>query len=253
LARLTELVLLVNKSLEKYDAQTASRAIEDFVINDLSTWYVRRSRDRVGSNAEEKERNMVLGVLYGNLVTLSKLLAPFMPFISEEMYRNLTEDTSVHLTDYPLGDQSLLNDKLVSEMKVVRLVVELGHSKRKEVELKLRQPLASATYWTQNQLDGDLEKIIAEELNVKEVKFEKGSELNVELDTNITQELKEEGEARDLIRSIQALRKEQNLTLKDRIEVTAPAWPKEFEEMILKATAADKISNAETLSIKKID
>src|SRR5258708_24946410 len=162
LARLTEVVLLVNESLGKYDAQTASRAIEEFVVSDLSTWYVRRSRERVGPSSIEKEKNMVLGVLYGNLVTLSKLLAPFMPFISEEMYRNLTEDESVHLTDYPLGDKSLLNEKLVADMKKVREIVELGHAKRKEAEIKLRQPLGSVTYTISDKLDSALEQIIAD-------------------------------------------------------------------------------------------
>ena len=132
LARLTEVVILTNKSLEKYDAVTASRAIEEFVVNDLSTWYIRRIRDRVGPNAEEKDKNLVLGVIYGNLVTLSKILAPFMPYISEEMYKNLTDDVSVHLADYPQGDKSLLDDKLISEMKIVRQIVEQGHSVRKE-------------------------------------------------------------------------------------------------------------------------
>jgi isoleucyl-tRNA synthetase len=103
LARLTEVVLETNKSLEKYDAATASRGIEEFIINDFSTWYIRRIRDRVGPNADPLDRSTVLSVIYGNLCTLSKLLAPFMPFISEEMYKNLTGDLSVHLTGYSSG------------------------------------------------------------------------------------------------------------------------------------------------------
>lgn len=252
LARLTEVVLEVNKSMEKFDAATASRTIEDFVVNDLSTWYVRRSRNRVGLNAEQADRNLVLGVIYGNLVTLSKLLAPFMPFISEEIYRNLTEDESVHLTAYPQGDKSLLDVQLIKDMKVVRTIVEQGHAKRKEAELKLRQPLASVTYYSSSdKLSNDLEKIIADELNVKQVEYKKGLQLKVELDTNLTPLLKEEGEARDLIRQIQQLRKESGLTLKDRIVILAVSWPKSFEQLILTATAADSISKGEALEIKK--
>ena len=254
LARLTEVVLLVNESLGRYDAATASRAIEEFVVNDLSTWYVRRSRDRVGLNVDEKERNMVLGVLYGNLVTLSKLLAPFMPFIAEEMYKNLTSDLSVHLTDYPVGDRSLLNGQLVTDMKRVREVVERGHAVRKEANIKLRQPLTRAVYFTKDRLDQELEKIIADELNVKVVehKINSDTELRVELDTNITPSLRAEGEARELIRQIQQMRKDQGLTLKDRIEISAPDWPVEFREMILKMTAADRIDRGGSLTIKKL-
>ncbi len=261
LARLTEVVLLVNQSLEKYDAATASRTIEEFVVNDLSTWYIRRSREKIGpTNVNIKEKNMVLGVIYGNLVTLTKLLAPFMPFISDEIYKNLTEDVSVHLTDYPLGDKSLLNDDLIAKMKWVRTIVEEGHAIRKEAGIKLRQPLAKAIYSNSpalnvEKLEPEMEKIIAEELNVKAVEYKKFSDKFslIELDIEITPELKAEGEARDLIRQIQQLRKDSGLTLKDKIEVFGPTWPKEFEEMILKATAAIKIEQANELSIKKLE
>lgn len=254
LARLTEVVLLTNNSLERYDAATPSRAIGDFVVNDLSTWYIRRIRDRVGPSGDQLDKNLVLGVIFGNLVTLSKLLAPFIPFVSEEIYRNLTDDTSVHLTDYPLGDKSLLDDKLVADMKVVRLIVEQGHARRKEAGIKLRQPLSKAVYSHTSKLDDNLEKIIVEELNVKSIEYKKVSleSVVVELDINITPLLQEEGDARELIRQIQQLRKEHNLTLKDKIEVKAPKWPKKFEEMIIKATAASKIVQADNLEIIKI-
>lgn len=252
LARLTEVVLKVNASMEKYDTATASRAIEDFIINDLSTWYIRRIRDRVGSDSDPKDRNKVLSVLYGNLVALTRLTAPFMPFITEQMYLNLeTGDESVHLTNYPKGDKSLLDDKLVADMKIVRQVVEMGHAKRKESEIKLRQPLAKITYSIAGQLSPELEEIMAEELNVKKVEFIQATKLDVELDIKITPELKEEGEARDLIRQIQQLRKEKGLTLKDKIELEMPYWPKGFESMILTGTAATKITKGVTLRINK--
>ncbi len=252
LARLTEVVLLVDESMEKYDASTSSRAIEEFVINDFSTWYIRRIRDRVGPNANEEDRNTVLGVIYESLVTFCKLIAPFMPFVSEEIYRNLTGDESVHLTNYPLGEKSLLDEKLIADMLVVREVVELGHAKRKEAEIKLRQPLAKITYFCEKKLDSELEEIITGELNVKTVEFKKAAELKVELDTKITPTLQEEGKARELIRKIQQLRKDNGLTLKDRIEIGLPEWPKSFEEMILKMTLATKITQAEKIEIKKV-
>ncbi|MBI2595548.1 class I tRNA ligase family protein [Candidatus Daviesbacteria bacterium] len=254
LARLTEVVLTVNKSLERYDGATASRAIEEFVVNDLSTWYIRRVRDRVGPSADKKDKNLVLGVLYGNLVTLSKLLAPFMPFISEEIYQNLTGDLSVHLTEYPLGDKNLLDKQLIADMKVVRAIVEKGHATRKDSGIKLRQPLAGLVYQTDTQLSKQLEQIIAEELNIKKVEYKKSStaRIAIKLDTKITLNLREEGQARDLIRQIQQMRKEMGLTLLDYIEIEAPDWPKKYENMILKSTVAVKISKADTAGIKKL-
>ncbi len=258
LARLTEVVLGVNKYLEKYDAAAASRIIEEFVVNDLSTWYIRRVRDRVSPAAKEKDRNLVLGIIYGNLVTLAKLTAPFMPFITEEMYRNLTGDESVHLTDYPQGDKSLLDEDLIDKMKLVRQIVEAGHAKRKEAGIKLRQPLSKVTYNYPLKLDigleAEFEQIIADELNVKLVEYKKSpkDELKVELDTKITQSLAKEGEARELIRQVQQLRKDEGLTLKDNVRIFAPSWPKEYEEMVLKATAAVSLEKSDQLKIKKI-
>lgn len=253
LSRLTEVVLKVNSSLEKYDASTASKTIEDFVVNDLSTWYIRRSRDRVGSDASENDKNTVLSVLYGNLVTLSKLLAPFLPFISEEMYRNLTSDTSVHLVDYPLGDKSLLDEELIKDMKIVREIVEMGHSKRKEAEIKLRQPLSKIMYSYNRQLSPELEKIIADELNVKEVKFsEKTEGVEVELDTELTQDLKDEGLARELMRNVQIKRKEENFNLNDKSIIYAPEWPEKFEPMILAGTASTQIVKSDDFRVEKV-
>ncbi len=139
-------------------------------------------------------------------------------------------------------------------MDLVRILVELGHAKRKEAEIKLRQPLASLTYSYSEKLHEDLEKIISEELNVKDVKFKKStkSTLQVTLDTKITIKLKDEGEARELIRNIQKLRKEMDLTLKDKITVAAEAWPKDFEDFILKSTASITITKGPTLKITKI-
>lgn len=253
LARLTDVVLKVNRDLDSYDITSAGRMIEDFVVNDLSTWYIRRNRDRVGLENNEKDRNLVLGIIYGSLVTLTKLLAPFMPFLSEEMYKNLTGEPSVHLTDYPLGDKTLLDDQLIADMKVVRQIVEMGHSKRKDSALKLRQPLASVTYIHESRLSSELEEVIKDELNVKAVNFKDGKELSVEVDTNLTEELKEEGEAREFMRSVQQLRKESGLTLKDKIEILAPKWPKKYEEMILKGTGAVSIKEADELYVHKVD
>ncbi|MDO8638454.1 MAG: isoleucine--tRNA ligase [Candidatus Daviesbacteria bacterium] len=254
LARLTEVVLLVNEKLTEYDAASASRAIENFVVNDFSTWYIRRSRDRVGPEADKADREIVLSVMYGVLVTLSKILAPFIPFITEEMYRNLTGDESVHLQNYPLGDKSLLDEKLVEEMEMVRKLAEMGNAARKEANIKLRQPLSSLTYQTSEKLSTDLEQILADELNVKKIEYQKISsgDPKIILDTKITPELQKEGEARELIRQIQQLRKEQNLTLTDKTKIVVPSWPKDFEKQIISATSSISINEGSELKVEKM-
>lgn len=253
LSRLDQVISISDKSLTDFNPLIASRAIEDFVVNDFSTWYIRRSRDRVGLESDKDDRNTCLNVMYKVLVTVSKLAAPMIPFITEEIFRNLTGEESVHLQEYPKAGEEV-DLKLIADMKVVRKIVEMGHSKRKEANFKLRQPLSKIEYSVKEKLSNDLEQIIKEELNVKSVEYKKSSNENLEikLDTKITPELEREGQARDLIRQIQQLRKESNLTLKDKIEITLPDWPKEFEEAILKSTASIKISKGAKLSISKI-
>lgn len=254
LAKLTQLVFNIKTSYESYDTSQAVKFLREFVVNDLSTWYIRRSRDRI-SGENQKDRNIALSVLYGVLVTYSKLLAPISPFIAEEIYKNLTSDESVHLTFFPEGDKSLLDKNLIEDMKRVRKIVEAGHAKRKEANIKLRQPLASLIYSSDDKLDKDLEQLLADELNVKRIEYKKSSskESTVGLDTNITQELKEEGMARDLIREIQQLRKKQNLTLADKTKITAPNWPKDFEKQILINTASVSIQKEDNLTVIKVE
>ncbi len=265
IARLTELVRDVNKAYENYDTVTVVKLLREFVVNDLSTWYIRRNRDRIANNPDDIDRNVCLGTLFGMLVGLSKLMAPIAPFISEEIYKNLTwsdpsatagsknfpEDVSVHLTDFPKGDMKLLNEELISGMKKVREIVELGHSKRKENEIKLRQPLASVTYSASEKLSDELEEIIKDELNVKSVEFKKGKD-SIELDTNITPDLKKEGDAREIIRNVQKMRKEMGLTLNDLIDLELPEWPKEFEEQILKLTHSKSLTKGSEMGIKVV-
>ncbi|MDP3973666.1 MAG: isoleucine--tRNA ligase [Candidatus Daviesbacteria bacterium] len=255
LERLTELVLLVNERLGQFDAATASRAVEDFIVNDFSTWYIRRSRDRVGLESDDLDKSRALSVMYGVLVTLSKILAPFMPFVAEEIYKNLTGEKSVHLENYPEGDKTLLDQELVIEMQLVRKMAEMAHAKRKESQIKLRQPLAKLNYQLDQRLNKELEQILANEINVKNIEYKKSSskEPKVELDINITRQLKEEGWARDFIRQIQKLRKDQGLVLTDKTSIIAPDWPKAFETMILKGTASKIISKGKNLKISKIN
>jgi len=254
LAKMEGIILTVNKSLEAYDAATASRAIEDFVVGDFSTWYIRRSRDRVGPLASIEEKNSTFSVMYEVLVKISKLLAPFMPFISEEMFKNLTGRESVHLADYPETNIKLLNQELINQMSEVKKLVEIGHAKRKEAMLKVRQPLAEFKILNSQFIikDEDLISLIKDELNVKKVSFEKGKgEIAVIFDTNLTQELKDEGEARNIVRGIQQERKKLGTSLDEKVNVTLNKWPAAFEEYIKTKASVGTLIKGENFSVSR--
>jgi len=249
LARLTQLVKVVREGLEKYNTIASIREIENFVIDDFSTWYIRRTRERVSYLVEGKDKNTALSVMYGVLVTLSKLLAPITPFIAEEIYKNLTGEESVHLEEYPKGDKSLFNKKLIKDMDLVRKIAELGHARRKELGIKVRQPLSEFRIQSANsadRIDAELVDLIKDELNVKRVKFvkEKG-EFMVDFDTGITQELKDEGEAREIVRKIQGERKKLGTRLDDKIIVTLPFWPRDWENYIKKRALVKRLQKGD--------
>lgn len=253
LSRLTQLVVDLKKAYEGYNTNDIVKYTKEFILNDFSTWYIRRSRDRVDLSADPLDRDTSLSIMYEVLVMVNKLAAPLVPFITEEIFKSLTNEESVHLQGFPEEDKELLDEKLMKDMAQVRKIAEMGHAKRKEAGIRLRQPLAAVTYKLPERLSEELEKIIADELNVKKVEYIKSSAdtLKVDLDTKITQELKEEGEARDLIRQIQQLRKEEDLTLADKTKIVARSWPKSFEEQILKSTASVSIEKGPQLKVLK--
>ncbi|MDP3948301.1 MAG: isoleucine--tRNA ligase [bacterium] len=254
LSRLTRLISGLRKAYEGYNTNDIVKYTKEFILYDFSTWYIRRSRDRVDLSADLLDRNTSLSVMHEVLVTVAKLAAPLIPFITEEMFKGLTDEESVHLQGFPEVSEELLDEDLMKDMVQVRKIAEVAHSKRKEAGIKLRQPLASILYKLPKELDDQLEKILAEEINVKKVEYQKSSavEPEVNLDTKITQVLKEEGEARDLIRQIQQLRKEQGLTLSDKIKIIVASWPKAFEKQILTGTASVSIEEGSKLKVLKV-
>ncbi|KKW05666.1 MAG: isoleucyl-tRNA synthetase, isoleucyl-tRNA synthetase [candidate division CPR1 bacterium GW2011_GWC1_49_13] len=247
LAKLNSLVKLVTDSLERYDPATASQALERFVVSDLSQWYVRRSRGRVGPAVKEgTDKRNFYAVMEEVLIATVKLLAPFIPFATEEIYRNLTGEYSVHLADWPKGGKSDLS--LEKSMEKLREIASLGHSYRKTNNLNLRQPLAKVTVsgFGGFQKDGkELTELLMEELNVKKVEFKAKGELAVDFDTKITPELKAEKAARDLIRAVQDLRKQENLKLTDKIFLT---YPENSDNKLAVALFSDLIRR-ETLAV----
>ncbi|MCL5411846.1 MAG: isoleucine--tRNA ligase [Patescibacteria group bacterium] len=254
LSELNQLVEKSERAANDYNLPGATRPIGDF-INDLSTWYIRRSRDRVGPTATDTDtKNDFYFTLKTVLVTLAKLMAPYAPFIVEEIYQNLTGEQSVHLSDYPKVEEKLVDKKLSMQMRLVREIVEMGHAKRKEVQIKVRQPLAKVTVKNvEETFEAGLTDLVKDELNVKDIEVIVGKgTLEVGLDTRITSELKAEGEARDLIRAIQEKRKEAGVKMDDWVIVSAPSWPKEFEDYIKKETLAKELCLAEELKVEKL-
>jgi isoleucyl-tRNA synthetase len=254
LSRLNQLIKTVTDSLTDYRSFTAAREIEGFV-NDLSTWYLRRSRNRVGPTAEDKtDKENFYSTLHFVLVTLSKLLAPFNPFFAEEIFKNLTGGESVHLKDWPEPDLRMVDESLEKEMKQARQVVESAHSQRKKEEIKVRQPLGSLATPAPMNLSAGTATLVMDEVNVKRLVVDEsimaeGGPITVKLDTKLTPELKAEGEARELVRQIQELRKEKGCRLDEKIIVFLPSWPKKFESYIKKQTLAKKLLKAKKLKI----
>jgi len=245
LSELNSLVLNVDNAMTHYELNKAARFFPAFVDN-LSNWFIRRSRKRFWKSENDSDKEMAYHTLYEVLVTLSKLLAPFTPFIAEEIYKNLTGKESVHLENYPQVSENKIDARLNEEMILTRKIVELGLSARAEAKVKVRQPLASLTYGGE-KLGPELQQIVAEEVNIKDVNYEKG-ESAVRIDTKITPELKMEGDAREMIRNIQSLRKKLEFNIDDRIFVFYETDSKNLQnimeklsEMIAKEVLAEKI------------
>ncbi len=256
LSRLNQIIKEVTDSLNKYDPCSASSGIEKFV-SDLSLWYIRRSRDRVGPAAENKEdKESFYQTTYSVLVALSKLLAPFTPFISEEIYKNLTKEESVHLSNWPSANEELISDnlQLVEQMQKAREIVERIHAQRKENKIPIRQPLLSVEVPSEfTDLDKDIVKIVSDEVNIKEIKLVKGPNTDkVKLNREITSELEEEAKTRELVRKIQEERKSLGMNLTQKIEVTSDWLPsdKKLVQWLERKTLAVTIKKGEFKIVK---
>jgi len=237
-SRVNQLTKTVTVELDAYHPTDAARAIMEFV-NELSTWYVRRSRDRFRAGASTEP-------LSAALMTVTKLLAPMVPFVAEAMFAELGgEGESVHLADWPKYNDKEIDSELTDEMATVRKIVELGHALRDEAEIKLRQPLSEVEIEKAALKNIDeLLPLVAEELNVKLAKSvdhidERGGWLiksmngvAVALRTEISAELKREGTMREITRQINDLRKEAKLTPVDRIKLYLDIDDIEFKSIL---------------------
>jgi isoleucyl-tRNA synthetase len=264
-SRLNGLIRFATERLEDYDPAPVPREIERFV-DDLSVWYVRRCRRRFWKSSEDRDKLAAYHTLYRCLIVLVKLIAPIMPFLSEEIYQNLVAaidpaaPASVHLCAWPQVRPEERDEKLETEMALVRKLVSLGHAAREKAGIKVRQPLASvfiqlATGHEYGMLDAYRE-MIKEELNVKKIVYaapqqEKGEGIRekgeispfalrlspfryvsetddshvVAVNVELTDELRNEGLARELVRRVQNLRKEAGFDVADRIRLSCAATP----------------------------
>jgi len=331
LSKYHALIKYVTASYEEYDLNKVVRALVEFVSEDLSNWYIRRNRKRFWESGITKSKKAVYKTTYEVLKGICLLAAPITPFVTEEIYQNLTGEESVHLAHFPKCNEDLIDEKLESKMDAVRTIVSLGRKIREDVKIKVRQPLKEAILDGRKQQDlEEYVSLIQEELNVKEVvfnqdlsefmnyevkpnfklcgkifgsrmkdfqaslknitdeeiqKLENGEEIllkvgeeeekvNLEmveiratskegfssstennqviiLNTTITEELKQEGYAREIISKIQNTRKEKDFEITDRITIfyngdnDIEEVMKKYQEMISKETLAEKIEKVE--------
>ena len=243
ISRLQSTIKTTTEALDQYYSAPAIISLESF-INDFSTWYIRRSRDRVNQPA-------TLQTMYICLTTLSQLMAPFTPYLSDYLYTNLTLIPSVHLTSWPKLDAGKINLSLEADMTKARQLVEKIHSERQALGLKVRQPLAKVTVPGPAFGKPDLHQLILEETNLKSLIFDPKAR-DVVLDTKLTPKLKAEGEARDLIRSIQEARKQAGTQLDELINLELPSWPKDFETEIKKKTNVKTLAIGDKLKVIRI-
>ena len=328
LSELHTLTDAVAMDLDNYRIWEATAKIEVFVDN-LSNWYVRRSRRRFWKAENDQDKVAAYQTLYRVLSTVSRIIAPFTPFISEHMYRNLVKQESVHMANFPQTIATLVHPALNEEMAFIRSIVNLGHAIRASQKLKTRQPLAKVTIIADDQLNEEERQVIAEELNVKSVELTSPEEgkiqrsikpipaivgpkygkdvqhilqaaregkfviaedgtvlidnkftlqpneveivyqaepgisvlsqnnIVVALDTTLTDELIWEGYAREIVRSIQEMRKDANYQVDSRINVHLEILSEEelahkvlgqFSSYIARETLANTLNKPEILA-----
>lgn len=245
-SRVHQLGQEVESHMDKYDLPNALKPILPF-IDDASNWYVRRSRKRFWKSDNDSDKTQAYRTLHYILVQLSLILAPFTPFLAEELYQKLTGGESVHLLDWPVSGH--VNELLLQDMKLVRELITLGLAQRAEAGIKVRQPLAKVSIVAPAN---ELEKpdffagILQEELNVKEVAFSSGAPA-ISMDLVITPELKAEGLMREIVRHVQQARKLAGLEVDDRIDLQLETSDAELTSVLSNNTLTQDIKR-ETLT-----
>jgi isoleucyl-tRNA synthetase len=271
LSRIHQVLIDVDSALNNYDPTSAGRKIESFV-DDLSNWYIRRSRRRFWKSQNDNDKLAAYSTLYSCLVILTKILAPFTPFIADEIYQNLVcsidknAPESVHLCGFPVADKNIINNRLIEVTSSIIAICSLGRAARAKAGIKVRQPLSKVLVKAHSKTEKEnlrsLTYQIIEELNVKEVEFVDGEafeekpgyiiakegEYWVAMSTELSLELQAEGTARELVRRLQTMRRSAGLEITDHIIVYYQSTP-EVQRVIEKF--GDYIKQ-ETLSLKLV-
>ena len=255
-SRLHQLITEVERGLNNYNLQDATKPILPF-LDDASNWYVRRSRRRFWKSEDDGDKNDAYRTLHYVLVRLSYMLAPFTPFLAEELYHNLTGDNeSIHLKDWlPAGE---IDSSMLRDMNALRTAVNDGLSKRASEGIKVRQPLASVKLINTISQDTSAEvaqfliDIAKDELNVKSVEIVTDSESqsaqpSVVYDLTITPELKREGLMREIVRHVQSARKQAGLQIDDRIVLSISSDDSEISQAV---DAFADVIKSETLAVE---
>jgi len=254
ITRLNKTIADITKGLDKYDIGWSGKKIEEFV-DDLSRWYIRRSRPRLQKPTDNKDFENASSTLYYCLLELSKLIAPFTPFFADALYQSLDEQLgrdkkiSVHLENWPKVNKKMMNDSLLERMEEVRRISSLVLALRAEKGIKVRQPLATLEIKSKklDVRDKEFIEILKDEVNVKDIKWNYDQEEEIVLDIEITPELKEEGILRDLVRMVQGLRQDANYIPKDVIGLMIEAGElniilEKYVELIKKEVGAKSVS-----------
>jgi len=258
ISRTEELNKVIQENMEKYNTIKACASTKKY-IDDLSTWYIRNTRNRF--NEEDKYARKTT---YYILNKLAKILAPLIPFVTEKIFQDINNSKdSVHLQDYPESNESLINKDLEYQMETTRKIVSTALRQRDKMQIGIKWPLAKATISTPIQPNEELTQIIKEELNIKKIDYKKtdslerifpqvqgySSQVEVTLDTNQTPELEAEGYAREISRKIQAMRKKNDLIKSDTIELEIISELKEILESQL-SSIKEKVG-AKSISLEK--
>lgn len=248
----------ITEGMEAYNIPAALSSVLEF-IDDMSNWFVRRSRRRFWKSEDDRDKLEAYSTLYYVLIYLAKIMAPFTPFLAEELYQKMTGagvvnseiPESVHLLDWP--EAGLIDEVVLTQMAKTREVITAGLAERMkktetEAQIKVRQPLAKLVY-AGERLDDFYEQIIMEEVNVKSV--EHGEALA--LDKTLTPELLEEGKIRELIRFVQAARKKAGLNVDDRIRLmVSMEVPETYREMLMNEVLAEELVKEGNFSYDEI-
>lgn len=258
LSLLSETVSSVTTSLDTFDTVTAISSLQKFVT-EFSTWYLRRSRDRVGPSAEdENDKQMFYQTTHEVFLVLCKLLAPITPFFAEALFRNLTDEESVHLADWPQDESGIRNQELEEKMELARELVQYGHAKRKNEGWGVKDPKKELSFTSPGNYssltnEDEIMQLVLDELNTYAISISGKFEYKHAEFDHITDEiLNDKGKARRIIRQIQEERKKLGTAMDERVNVTLPDWPASQEEYIKQQSLINTLQKGSEFSVSKV-